>query len=60
MPKPEPDYDAEMKLPDGKTCEDCAHWKRCKGFGFTVAGATSCDFHPSRWREAAPAVATVS
>lgn len=51
---PEPNYDEEMKLPQGKTCGDCAHIKRCLAFGFTRATATSCDFHPSRFR--APAV----
>lgn len=55
MPDPtttEPDYDAEMKLPPGMTCSDCAHIKRCLAFGFTSADATLCDFHPSRYRAA--------
>ena len=48
----EPDYDAEMKLPAGKTCGDCFHIRRCLGLGYTSAEAnTSCDFWPSRFRE---------
>lgn len=46
----EPDYDAEMRLPGGLTCSDCAHAKRCFGFGFSSPGRTSCDFWPSRFR----------
>lgn len=44
----------EMKLPQGKTCGDCAHVRRCRAFGFTPSETeTSCDFHPSRFRLAA-------
>lgn len=50
----EPDYDAEMKLPEGKRCDDCAHAKRCFGFGFSTPGRTSCDFWPSRFLELQP------
>ena len=47
----EPDYDKEMALPDGKTCGDCNHIRRCKAmFGHTEAD-TSCDWHPSRYLE---------
>ncbi len=47
----EPDYRAEMQLPEGKTCGDCQHIKRCRAFGFTSSEAnTSCDFWPSRFR----------
>ena len=46
----EPDYGAEMRLPDGQTCDDCRHSKRCFGFGFSEPGRTSCDFWPSRFR----------
>ena len=52
----EPDYEAGMRLPDGKTCGDCAHIRRCSSFGFSSAEAVSCDFHPSRYRAPAPAV----
>jgi hypothetical protein len=51
----EPDYDAEMRLPEGRTCDDCAHAKRCFGFGFSTPGRTSCDFWPNKYREAAKA-----
>ena len=52
----EPDYDAEMCLPEGKTCGDCIHLARCRGMGFTSsADNTSCDFWPSRFRVKAPA-----
>lgn len=43
------DAEAEhsMKLPDGKTCADCAHVYRCTIFGFTDnASNTVCDFAP--------------
>lgn len=49
----ERDYDAEMKLPPGKTCGDCRHVKRCRAFGFTSSESnTNCDFHPNRFIEA--------
>lgn len=47
---PEPDYDAEMRLAEGVTCDDCAHAKRCFAFGYSTPGRTSCDFWPSRFR----------
>jgi hypothetical protein len=46
----EPDYDAEMKLPAGITCDDCIHARRCFGFVFSKSGNSSCDFWPSRFR----------
>lgn len=46
----EPDYVAVMKLPDGVTCDGCAHHKRCFAFGFSKPGRGSCDFYPSRFR----------
>lgn len=49
MTTKERDYDAEMRLPTGKTCDDCGHAKRCFAFGFSKSGNTSCDFHPPRW-----------
>lgn len=54
----EPDYDAEMKLPEGKRCDDCFHARRCFGIGYSEPGRTACDFWPSRYREpVAPPVA---
>ncbi len=51
LPAAETDYQAEMRLPEGKTCGDCVHTSRCVAlFGHTGVD-TSCDFHPSRYRE---------
>ena len=50
----EPDYDAEMKLPEGKRCDDCAHAYRCFNLGYSQSGRTTCDFWPSRYRAAQP------
>ena len=41
--------DDEMKLPAGKTCNDCTHCYRCTQiFGVTDTN-TVCDFYPSRF-----------
>lgn len=48
----EPNYEAEMRLPPDKTCDDCAHARRCFAFGFSKPGRTNCDFWPSRFRAA--------
>lgn len=38
------------KLPDGKTCGDCVHLRRCRAFGFTSSPENAqCDFSPSRF-----------
>jgi len=42
----EPNYAEEMKLPDGKMCNDCRHFKRCRSF-FDCDGSKSCDFWPN-------------
>ncbi|MCK5614320.1 hypothetical protein KAR91_71300 [Candidatus Pacearchaeota archaeon] len=38
-----------MKLPEGKTCDDCVHFKRC----YDLFGAKPiniyCDFYPVRY-----------
>jgi len=40
-----------MNLPDGKTCGDCVHIKRCKSiFGHTETD-TVCDWFPRRFQE---------
>lgn len=49
----EPNYDPtdpdKMRLPQGVTCGDCYHIKRCKAiFGHTEAD-TYCDWSPSRF-----------
>jgi hypothetical protein len=42
----------DIALPAGKTCSDCAHWKRCKALIQSMTGKeTTCDFAPSRFRE---------
>lgn len=43
------DYDAEMRLPEGQTCGDCFHFRRCKGLGYTSEARTYCDFWPRRY-----------
>lgn len=46
----EPDYAAERRLPEGKTCADCAHGPRCNAlFGAVRRGFTSCDWWPSKF-----------
>ena len=45
--------DDEMKLPEGKTCEDCFHLYKCTQlFNVTITN-TVCDFYPSRFFELA-------
>lgn len=49
------DAEAEqsMRLPEGKTCGDCKHIRRCELFGYTDDRAnTTCDFAPSRFAPA--------
>lgn len=42
-----------MTLPDGKTCGDCVHAKRCLGIGYTPSPKVrDCSFFPRRFREA--------
>jgi len=37
----------DMKLPDGKTCGDCAHFKRtCEWLISCNPAATNCDWSP--------------
>lgn len=38
----------KMKLPQGKTCGDCAHIRRCKAIFGHVETDTYCDWSPSR------------
>jgi hypothetical protein len=45
----EPDYAADMALPEGKTCADCVHIRRCAGMGFSKPERTSCDFWPNKF-----------
>ena len=49
----EPDYHAEMKLPEGKTCADCVHGAICDDlFGAVRNSFTSCDWWPRKFVEA--------
>lgn len=42
----------EMSLPDGKTCGDCVHLRRCLGIGYTSSAENDrCDFYPIRFHE---------
>lgn len=42
----------EMDLPVGKTCGDCIHVKRCCGMFGHLIDDESCDWSPSRFKEA--------
>lgn len=42
----------KMRLPAGKTCGDCVHIYRCKAMFGHVETDTSCDWSPSRFRQA--------
>lgn len=42
---------SDMSLPEGQTCGDCVHWRRCSNLiDDLIAVGTSCDFAPSRFR----------
>lgn len=46
------DKNDTMRLPDGKSCADCAHFKRCLwliGDQWINDKAKRCDFAPSRF-----------
>lgn len=43
------DYDAEMRLPEGKTCADCRHFRRCSAMFGAHDKRIQCDFHPRRY-----------
>ncbi len=42
----------QMNLPEGKTCGDCAHCRRCTAMFGHIPADESCDWSPSRFREA--------
>lgn len=47
----------DMKLPAGKTCADCVHFKRCLwliGAQWVNDKSKRCDFSPSRFHEVTP------
>lgn len=39
----------EMKLPEGTTCADCCHLKRCQNLFGCKPENTECDFFPIRF-----------
>jgi hypothetical protein len=41
-----------MNLPEGKTCGDCVHCRRCTMMFGHIPADESCDWSPSRFREA--------
>jgi hypothetical protein len=43
--------DADGDLPEGKTCGDCFHFKRCNGIYGHIAEDEACDWIPSRFQE---------
>ena len=43
--------DDDMKLPLGKTCNDCVHDRRCKAMFGVKGNETTCDFAPSRFHQ---------
>ena len=43
------DCDADMKLPAGRTCSDCAFFQKCKAFIGIAGTETICDWAPSRF-----------
>jgi hypothetical protein len=49
----------DKKLPDGKTCADCAHINRCKGIGYSWPERNECDFSPSRYQPPLPDIGKV-
>jgi hypothetical protein len=42
----------DMDLPEGKTCGDCAHCRSCTAMFGHIPADESCDWSPSRYREA--------
>jgi hypothetical protein len=45
------DDDTCMALPEGKTCGDCRHARRCFAMFGHTATDTYCDFYPRRFLE---------
>ena len=42
--------DDDMKLPEGKICNDCVHIYRCSKIYGVQGTETGCDFAPSRFQ----------
>lgn len=43
----------DMNLPEGKTCGDCGHFRRCNLIFGHIAADEVCDWAPSRFRPSA-------
>jgi hypothetical protein len=43
--------DDQMKLPTGKTCQDCLHLQRCVSMFAGNPASRTCEFWPSRFTE---------
>ena len=43
-----------MDLPEGKTCDDCAHFDRCEWLVGAERDWPACDWEPLRFVEKAP------
>lgn len=41
-----------MDLPEGKTCADCIHVRRCVSMFGRIPADEQCDFFPVRYQEA--------
>lgn len=48
--------DQDMKLPEGKTCGDCANFEDCQFLFQCSASNTVCDWSPSYFRQRATAL----
>lgn len=47
---PLPRGNDDMSLPEGKTCGDCVHCRRCTLMFGHIPEDQSCDWSPSRFR----------
>lgn len=43
--------ESDMKLPEGKTCSDCANYEDCRRLFLVSANSTVCDWSPSYFRQ---------
>lgn len=48
----------QMNLPEGKTCGDCVHCRRCTLMFGHIPADESCDWSPSRFHPAETAPST--
>lgn len=50
----------DMDLPEGKTCGDCVHCRRCTAMFGHIPTDESCDWRPSRFRPTVTAAEPVT